>query len=196
MVGYHSIPLVSGFLYDRGAYSALGFYPTGINDLGQIVGYVPNLPSSSFAHGVFDDHGVLTPLNVPGAVSTYVTGINNAGQIVGSYSTDELLRAYHGFLYSGGVFTTIEVPGASSGGVVGITDPGQLLLSASFASGGGGHFLATPSAVTAAPEPAAWALVGAGLLAIGGVVRRRPSAKRAGAQHDGCRRERPACGAG
>ena len=102
-----------GFLLTGGSLTALSApwssrtVATGINDVGQIVGFTEgNTPGS---HGFSYFGGAYTQLDVPGATSTLALGINNRGEIVGAYRDTSGL---HGFLYSSGVFSTIDAPGA------------------------------------------------------------------------------------
>jgi hypothetical protein len=88
-----------------------------INNNGQIVG---EYSDATALHGVRDDGGAFTTIDVPGTSDTTTSGINDAGQIVGFY--DE-----HGFLLSGGVFTTVDSPGASLTQLWGINNVGQIV---------------------------------------------------------------------
>jgi probable HAF family extracellular repeat protein len=74
-----------GFLYSNGKYTTLGAgssatFATGINDLGQIVGFDAGGEGYVYAHGVYDFFGV------PGSSYTEAFGINDLGQIVGNYN--------------------------------------------------------------------------------------------------------------
>ena len=83
------------YLYSNGASSLIGtgnFLAMGLNDTGQIVGYIPNLHPL----GVVFDHGVSQIITVPGAVGTFIQGINNRGDIVGYYQTAD--SRLHGFI--------------------------------------------------------------------------------------------------
>jgi probable HAF family extracellular repeat protein len=72
-----------------------GTAATGINDLGQIVGYY--IDSSGTEHGFLYSGGTYTTLDDPvGAKGTLVSGINDAGQIAGVYLDSS--GAQHGFL--------------------------------------------------------------------------------------------------
>jgi probable HAF family extracellular repeat protein len=74
-----------GFLLENGTYTTLDFVPSGINELGQIVG-----------GNLLFDHGNYTTLDVPGSTWTEANGINNLGQIVGYYR--DANGGAHGFL--------------------------------------------------------------------------------------------------
>jgi hypothetical protein len=93
-----------------------GTVAQGINDPGQVVGY---LSDSTGTHGFSKTGSSFTTLNYPGApLSTFAEGINNKGDVVGWYNGD--VAGYnnptpgnHGFLYSGGVYTAINDPSAT-----------------------------------------------------------------------------------
>jgi probable HAF family extracellular repeat protein len=169
IIGYYtdgSDGSVHGFLYEQGAFAPLAYVPTGLNDAGQIVGYYMTDPRTFSPQGVLDEHGTLTLLS-------YVPyGINNPGQIVGRLRAPGPTQSV---VDDHGAITGFALPGAISTVVTGINDAGQIV---GYGLNGGTSrpvvFLATP--VTAAPEPATWALLGAGLLVFGAVTRLRPRA--------------------
>jgi probable HAF family extracellular repeat protein len=165
---YQAESRLRAFLYEHGTFTLLDFYyAADINDLGEIVGYQP---AAALTHGIVADVAGVRPFDVPGATQTIASGIDNAGRIVGGSSN-------YSFLYSGGTVTPIDVPGLRALRVLGTNDVGQIVGTATDAATSRAvAFLATPVTVTATPEPATWTLVGAGLLAIGGVSRRRPRA--------------------
>jgi probable HAF family extracellular repeat protein len=129
--------------------------PSGINNLGQIVGtFFDNM---AHQHGFFRDaNGAVTVLDLPGAMITFPNGINDLGQIVGSYllpppNNDQA----HAFVYSGASFTTLEVPGASGGAAYGINNGGQIV--GTFVDGTGTHgFLHTNGNFTRFDVPGAF----------------------------------------
>ena len=82
--------------------------PTGINDLGQVVGTYTD--ASSVDHGFTYTGGVFSDFSVPGSSATFLSyGINDSGAIVGTYTGN------HGFIYSGGMLTTLDDPSAGAG---------------------------------------------------------------------------------
>ena len=138
----------NGFLYDGGTFTnrALGSDFTGINNLGQIVGYSLYL-GSSFNY-------------VPSAF-LYSGGVSTAIPTPCSYFDGTL---EHGFLYGNGIFTTIDDPLASAGSypsqsdgtmVNGINSEGQIVGSYTVATGQEYGFVATPGAL---PEPSTLSL--------------------------------------
>src|SRR6266852_3685135 len=61
---------------------AISTYPSGINSVGQIVGFYTDGAGS---HGFLLSDEEYTSLDVRDGDETYAYGINNVGQIVGSY---------------------------------------------------------------------------------------------------------------
>ena len=111
---------VTGFLYSNGTFSTLnlpaGAMPTGINNLGQIVGFTYSGPAAGaflYANGNF--------ILISSDPTIRTAAINDAGQIVGLFAADE-----QGFLYSNGVFSHITFPGASVTVSNGINNLGEI----------------------------------------------------------------------
>lgn len=148
----------------------------GLNDAGAIVGGWYD--AASVLHGyVRAPNGVYTTIDVPGADATIPSGINDAGWIVGEYDSGGVAHAY--VRDPLGAITTIDVPGATFTTATGINGGGDIVGqycdSASVCHG----FLAVP-----VPEPAAWALLLAGIGAVGlrlrgGLARGRASMRSA-----------------
>ena len=91
---------------------------TGVNDLGQVVGYYYESGSYT-AQGFVDTNGTFTTIDFPSTLaSTFLYGINDAGQVVGSYFDPNGL--YHGFVDTNGAFAIVDAPGAGSPGVPGV----------------------------------------------------------------------------
>ena len=91
---------------------------TGVNDLGQVVGYYYTTGSYT-AHGFVDTNGAFTTIDFPGYVGgTFLYGINDAGQVVGSYFDSLAFR--HGFVDTNGAFAIVDDPGAGTPGVPGV----------------------------------------------------------------------------
>jgi len=110
---------------------------TGINDLGQIVGWATS--STGAAHGFLDSNGTVTDLGafLPG-------GLNDNGVIIGT----ELNGG--AFIYSGGTVQDLNnlIP-ANSGYTItsanGINDNGQIIVQASDATTSQAAVLLTPN---------------------------------------------------
>jgi uncharacterized membrane protein len=96
----------------------------GINERGNIVGFYCLLPPASTcgsqnnsAHGFLLRDGVLSTIDVPGALQTEAYKINGARQILGRYVTTG--GTSHLFLMSEDDFTTIDAPDALQTGIDG-----------------------------------------------------------------------------
>ena len=127
------LPDIVGFIYQNGAYTPLSVpgafetFPSGINNLGQIVGsYDSGSPSCLPGNGCgfLESGGVFTTINYPGSFpANSLTDINDNGQIIGTAR----LPPYPGFdttfLYSAGTFTPLHaIPVAGR-----INDAGQII---------------------------------------------------------------------
>ena len=119
---------------------------TGINAADVAVGEYSD--SGGTNHGFRRDPstGVLTTIDVPGAIGTIAFGINDAGTIVGFYADTNGVN--HGFFDKAGVFTTFDVPGAQSTTIRGINNLGAF-VGVYVDSGGHTHgYLDTPTPTT------------------------------------------------
>jgi probable HAF family extracellular repeat protein len=85
--------IVNGQVYANGVFTTLSApgdapgtiaFATGINNLGQIVGFF--LDASGAQHGFLDTNGTFQTIDVPGAISTTPAGINDVGEIVGTFA--------------------------------------------------------------------------------------------------------------
>jgi len=169
MIGYysdssfvqHGFSLVGSTVTTIGPSGATTSSATGVNASGQIVGYTTT--------GFLDNGGTYTA--VTDGTHTQPNGINTAGQIVGDFANT---TGEHGFLDIAGVFTTIDAPlGLGSTDVTGLNDSGTMVGYYEDAAGNIDSFIATPAAAT--PEPSSILLIGAGVLGLG-ILRRRRSA--------------------
>src|SRR5262245_41158 len=111
-----------GFVYDGTTWTTLDVtgYPSttnpqGINDAGDIVGFV--IDAQNVSHGFVYSNGTYTITDVPGATDTRFYDINDSGQIVG-YSSN-----HHGFVATPGPSLEFTTPAS----VVGIAQEGQVL---------------------------------------------------------------------
>jgi hypothetical protein len=96
-----------------------GTYPSGINNVGQIVG-------GAAGHGFLDTNGLFMTIDWPGAASTGLSAINDSGQIVGNYTTEAYEpQTSFAFVYNKGVFNDITFPGAVSTSVSSINNAGM-----------------------------------------------------------------------
>lgn len=173
MVGIYAVslgPYFYGYILNGSTFETLnvpgsvsGTFPTGINDLGEVVGYYGGLGRQGFLY----DGGRYQTISVPGASSTTVDGINNLGEVVGVYPGG-------GFTEIGGVFSTFSAPAGFEFDNIAINDLGEIagtLLSESDGTVRVG-FVGTPVPTAPTPEPGTIGLVGTGVVALAGVVRR------------------------
>lgn len=96
---------------------------TGINDLGEIVGFT--MPTTTTASGFILLNDKLTMLNVPGSTFTQAFGINNLGQIVGDYT--DAAGNMHGFVYDHGRYLQVDGPGSTMTTINGLNDQGDIV---------------------------------------------------------------------
>jgi hypothetical protein len=97
-----------------------GVVPFGINDFGQVAGYV--IGAGETTHSFLLSGDLFTQFDPPGALVSAASGINNLGQIAGFYS-DSL--SGHGYILTGNVEQIIDVPGAQGTQVFGINTAGK-----------------------------------------------------------------------
>ena len=138
----------------------------GINNAGWVVGFYAD--SSGVLHGYLFNGTSATTLDFLGGMGTQAFGINNHGEIVGDYT--DSAGTMHGFTYLGGVWQTVDDPLAVPGSTVinGVNDLGQLVGFYADANDNVIGFVATPT-----PEPGTLVLLGSGILAGLGVLRRK-----------------------
>jgi probable HAF family extracellular repeat protein len=165
IVGYFfregSLPDVHGFVRNMdgsfiafddpdapvGTMGTQGTVARGINDLGEIVGYLPGLNGNAAQDVAFlrsTNGAVYTTITVPDSRGTVATAINNRGDIVGYF--DNLAAASLGFIrHRDGTFVTFEHPDAHGTTFPqGINDQGQVVGYYFDDAIGNRGFLATP----------------------------------------------------
>jgi hypothetical protein len=167
-----------GFLYSGGSFVSLDdpdatgdTYAASLNNDNVVVGYYQDLNIVQ-PHGFIYKDGLFETIDAPGADSngTQPMGINDQGQIGGNYGCGG--GNYCGFLYLDGVWETIEYPlGAGSATIRGINNLGQIVGYYSY-QGQEVGFIGTPVQPGPVPEPSVWALMLAGVGAIGALTRR------------------------
>ena len=108
--------------------------PSGINNIGQIVGfYFDNNVTESFpnghVHGFLYNDAIFTSFDFPDAVSTLAFDINDNAQIVGVFSSDPTSSIARSFVLDDGTFTTFDVPFSGVVGTVvrGTNNEGQIV---------------------------------------------------------------------
>jgi len=126
-------PQIQSFYLDTKSSGYLGgFYATHNNDLGDAVGWGPNIPGYSDSHAIVYHQGQLTNLGslVDGTGGgSYAQGINNAGQVVGFSASRQA------FLYEAGQVTWLANPfGGTSSTAFAISNSGYVTGGASSAS--------------------------------------------------------------
>jgi hypothetical protein len=136
----------------------------GINNGGNIVGFY--MPTATTSIGFLDLGGVISTIDPFGSTFTQALGINNLGEIVGFYT--DAMGNQHGYVDIGGVFTSFDPPGSVNTTINGLNDKGQIVGFYTDANDNVIGFVGTPT-----PEPATLTLVGAGLLAGLGILRRK-----------------------
>ena len=136
----------------------------GINNAGNIVGFY--LPTATTSIGFLDVGGTISTIDPLGSTFTQALGISNTGEIVGFYT--DALGVQHGYTDVGGVVASFDPAGSMNTTINGVNDLGQLVGFYTDANDNVIGFVATP-----VPEPATFALFGAGLLAVAGARRRR-----------------------
>jgi hypothetical protein len=116
-----NITLVGTFDYPNAASTV----PFGINDRGEICGYVLNA-DGSYDGFIRRQSGEFAPLLVdPHGSSTAAFDITNAGRVVGYYVAKDTHA--RGFVYAGGDFKTYNVPGAREDAIIGMNDAGSFV---------------------------------------------------------------------
>ncbi|HEY1603035.1 MAG TPA: hypothetical protein VGG64_25755 [Pirellulales bacterium] len=97
---------------------------TGINNVGQIVGY--SNATDGLMHAVEWQNGTITELpNEPGYSESKAYGINDAGQIVGSVDIGPANTTTHSVIWQNGVVSDVNTTGGTA--ALGINSSGQVV---------------------------------------------------------------------
>ena len=135
--------LQHGFLLSSGVYTTIdapgaeGYtFASGINDLGQIVGY--SIGSTGVTGFLYDVQSkTFTTIVLPSQYGTYAVAINNAGTIVGYVYVRFAENVYVpvGFQLIGRTFNKVLPRGCSDSSLVAINNSGKVVGSAETTSG-------------------------------------------------------------
>jgi probable HAF family extracellular repeat protein len=102
----------------------------GINNSGQVVGYIQPGDSPSIIYAFLYSGGQVQNLGTLGGLNSIAYGINNNGQVVGTsgiYNSTGLGASVNPFLYSDGVMQSLGEINYGNGAAFGINDNGQVV---------------------------------------------------------------------
>lgn len=117
---------------------ATGFYPTDLNNSGQLAGYIG--AGGGYTHAAIHANGVVTDLGMVGGYNSQARAINDAGAVTGWFVDG---TAQHAFRYQAG--STLDIGAGTSGS--GINAQGDV-VGAAFTSDGYMGFVYRDGSVT------------------------------------------------
>ena len=136
IVGYASIySSVHSFLYQGGSTTDLGTFGAvtsqtlGINDLGQVIGYI----TTTVNHAFMSSGGLTLDLGTLGGPNSYAKAININGQVVGNADVDT--QHQHAFSYLNGSLSDLGTLGGFNSKALGINAHGQIVGGSSIVDG-------------------------------------------------------------
>jgi uncharacterized membrane protein len=149
----------------------------GINNTGQIVGYVGTLQGVEYSFVYSPINASFNPLPLPAPVlSTYAMGINDAGKVVGGAYNTGLGETLQGFTLAGGTYNYFLQPGWSGTEARGINNAGlvtgwsQNVANGQFVNGAGFIYDPGPANFTPIAVGGAIATIAQGINSSGQVV--------------------------
>jgi uncharacterized membrane protein len=153
---YYSNGSANVFIDTHGTFANIAdgnaFLPlySSLNDRDQVFGEVL---SGAFGYGVLSAHGVITPVNLPGAYSSaFPDGFNNLDQFAGTVCDSVTC---HGFIDTKDVFKQFDYPNALFTGGNAINDLSQVVGEYENSSGDIGGYLYSNGHFTMINDPSA-----------------------------------------
>jgi probable HAF family extracellular repeat protein len=131
---------------------------TGVNDVGQVVGYCQQTGSMNSTQEAFlYSQGAVTDLGTLGGSTSEASAINDADQVVGSSTTGTSFSSpTHAFLYSNGTMTDLGTLGGDSSDATAINVVGQIVGDSTTKSGATHAFLESGGTMTDLGVPAGY----------------------------------------
>jgi hypothetical protein len=144
---------------------AMSTVTAAINNSDEIAGFFTD--HGGVTHGFIDNGGVFSTVDPAGSTETQLLGLNDKGMADGFAVIGGV---QHGILFDSltDAFTILDPPGSTSTTLNGINDLNQIVGFFGNAAGNTDGLL-----ITGIPEPATWAMMLAGFVALGSVALRR-----------------------